>query len=313
MSKDNLPLALIERNREKLDLKDPIVFDNEEILFEKRNTEAKSAIVFLPKSKGLIDMTLAFASKAVSPNGEIVLVGANDAGIRSANKAYENNIGPIEEKIVGNHSALYIGKNKKIAADKKIEDYLTFTPLSYTHGETEIDFEIASLPGVFNAGKFDAGSKFLLDNIPYDKKRVLDVGCGSGILGLLYKKISPSTEIYMCDKSKIAQKTSKETIKKNNVEAVIFESDVLSNVTTQTREKFDLIISNPPFHTGISTDYAFIETLARDIKNVLDKKGELYIVANSFIPYEKTLETHIGPTSIIKDNGKFKVIKTTFR
>jgi len=46
MSKDNLPLALIERNREKLDLKDPIVFDNEEILFEKRNTEAKSAIVF---------------------------------------------------------------------------------------------------------------------------------------------------------------------------------------------------------------------------------------------------------------------------
>jgi len=64
-------------------------------------------------------MTLAFASKAVSPNGEIVLVGANDAGIRSANKAYENNIGPIEEKIVGNHSALYIGKIKKSLQIKK--------------------------------------------------------------------------------------------------------------------------------------------------------------------------------------------------
>ena len=86
---------------------------------------------------------------------------------------------------------------------------------------------------------------------------------------------------------------------------------MLSAVSTDAR--FDLIVSNPPFHTGIATDYEFIDKLARDVRRVLVPNGELYVVANSFLPYERTLETNVGPTTIIKDDGKFKVLKSTLR
>ena len=124
MSKDNLPLGLLNKNREALGLIKPLVIENENDLFKMSKNKAESAIVFLPKSKPLIDMTLALVSEAVNENGKIVLVGANSAGIGSAKKSYEANIGPVLQKIVGNHSALYVGKNQRLGADKKLEDFL---------------------------------------------------------------------------------------------------------------------------------------------------------------------------------------------
>src|SRR5581483_534782 len=166
--------------------------------------------VFLPKSKALIDMTLALVSGFVRQGGTIVLAGANDAGIRSAKDAYEKNIGPVSEKIVGNHSALYVGENKMLGANKKIEDFLSLSLLSY--GSLELD--VAKLPGVFSAGELDEGTKLLLDNIPYNKTSVLDVGCGAGVVGAIYKKKNPSAGIVMSDMSLLAVRATEETLKK---------------------------------------------------------------------------------------------------
>ncbi|HEU5114770.1 MAG TPA: methyltransferase, partial [Candidatus Paceibacterota bacterium] len=74
---------------------------------------------------------------------------------------------------------------------------------------------------------------------------------------------------------------------------------------------FDLIVSNPPFHKGIDTDYSFIDKLARDAKRHLSPGGAVYIVANSFLSYERIMEKSIGPTEVVANDGKFKVIKAT--
>ncbi|MDP1625434.1 MAG: class I SAM-dependent methyltransferase [bacterium] len=320
---NGLPLALIERNRVALaahGLKDPLLFDSEESLFAPQAMgsapEAESAIVLLPKGKALIDMTLAFASKAVRKGGVVVLTGENDAGIRSANVAFEANIGPVQEKMVGNHSALYVGMNEKLTAHKNLADFLAYEPIVYKNGTEEIAVDVAHFPGVFNTGKLDAGTRLLLSHIPYGKKRVIDVGCGAGVIGTIYKKLSPDSEVSMCDKSRLAVLATKETLKKNGVEADVFESDVLAGVTRGAdgrTTQFDLIVSNPPFHTGIATDYAFIDRLSHEAKNFLAPSGELYVVANSFLPYERTLEMNVGPTTVVKDDGKFKVIRTTLQ
>lgn len=314
MPKDNLPLALIERNKDALSLKDPIVLDSEEALFAaiaEGAKEADSAIVLLPKGKSLIAMALAFASKAVKEGGDIVLAGENSAGIRSADRAFEANVGPVREKLVGNHSALYVGANKKLAASKTLQDFLAFEAISFKDGEREAALELAHFPGVFNAGKLDPGTRLLLGNIPYGKARVLDVGCGAGAIGSIYKKLSPGSAVSMCDKSRLAVLATRETMKRNGVEAKAFESDVLAGVPAGAR--FDLILSNPPFHTGIATDYAFVDRLARDARRALAPQGELYVVANSFLPYERTLEAGVGPTTVVKDDGKFKVLRTVAR
>ncbi|MEN9621788.1 MAG: ribosomal small subunit methyltransferase rRNA m2G120 methyltransferase, partial [Candidatus Parcubacteria bacterium] len=268
----------------------------------KKPDSAQSAIVFLPKSKALIDMTLAFVSGIVVSGGTIVLAGTKKGGIESAKKWYETNIGPVDQKIVGNHSALYVGKNQKLGADKKLEDFLSYFPVTFK----DTTLEIANLPGVFSAREFDAGTKLLLEHIPFNAKTVLDVGCGGGVIGSIYKKLSPSTTVTMADISQLAVRATQETLKKNNLEATVLESNVFSNITGT----FDVILCNPPFHTGIETDYTFMERFAEGARKHLGHGGTVYIVANSFLSYQPTLEK-IGPTEIIVDNNKFRVFKTT--
>lgn len=301
MSKDNLPLTLLNRHREELGLVNPVLFENDNQLFDAPKTPIASAVIFLPKSKPLINMTLALVSGMVAEDGVIVLVGANDAGIRSANEAYEKYVGPVEQKIVGNHSAMYVGKNKKLGAGKTWRDFLSFSPLIYK----ELKLEVANVPGVFSAGSLDEGTKLLLDTIPYDRAKILDVGSGAGVIGSIYKMKAPKSDVTMSDASVLAMNATEETLKKNNLNAKVVRSDVFADISGT----FDLILCNPPFHTGIQTDYSFIEKFACGAKKHLNPKGEVYVVANSFLAYQDKLERGVGPTEIIVDTGKFRVYK----
>ncbi len=302
MVKENLPLELLNKHLAALNLESPLYIEGEKDLFEPRTAIAKSAVVFLPKSKAFINMTLALVSKMVEEGGTIILAGTNDAGIRSAKPAFEKYVGPVSEKIVGNHSALYVGKNARLGADKKIEDFLSFSPVVL--GDTKI--EVANLPGVFSAGELDEGTKLFLEHIPYDRKKVLDVGCGAGMIGAIYKMKSPQSEIVMTDVSKLAVMASRKTLEKNGIAGTVIESHVFDKVEGM----FDLILCNPPFHKGISTDYSFIEVFAKNVKKHLNKGGEVYVVANTFLPYTETLSKNIGETEIIADNGKFRVYRS---
>lgn len=292
--KENLPLELLNKHRESLGLEKPCVFENENDLFGINKTQEKSAVVFLPKSKTLIDMTLSLVSSTVKTDGTIILVGTKKGGIESAKKIYEEIIGPVEQKIVGNHSALYVGKNKKLNAGKKIEDFFSIFPLAYKGKE----IKIASLPGVFSAGELDPGTKILLNYLPLGAKKFLDLACGGGIVGTFYKTFSPQTSVDLSDSSLLAIEATKKTLEINTLEGNVIISDVFSNI----EEKYDLIAVNPPFHKGIDTDYSFIDMLVMEAPLHLEKHGKLFVVANNFLPYIEKLKT-IGPaTEIYRDS-----------
>jgi len=119
-------------------------------------------------------------------------------------------------------------------------------------------------------------------------------------------KLFPGADMTMSDSSVIAVKAAEETLKKNNMKAQVVFSDVFENIN----DTFDLILCNPPFHNGITTDYTFIEVFARDAKKHLNPGGEVYVVANAFLPYQPPLEKNIGPTEVVADDGKFKVYRS---
>lgn len=296
----NLPLELWSKHADALGLIEPLMVKGESALFGIDVSPAKSAVVFLPKSKALIDMMLAKVSSIVDESGKVALVGEKSAGIDSAKKAFEKNIGPVEEKLFGSHSVLYVGKNT-IKRPFDLESFVTVSDISYKD-ET---LKLASLPGVFSAGELDPGTRLLLDNLPLGAKRFLDLACGSGVVGALYKKLSPETEVVMADSSALALESARRTLAANILEAGVTGSDVFSNINGA----FDLIAVNPPFHSGVATDYSFIEVFARDAAKHLSPRGSIFLVANSFLPYEKTL-SKIGSTRKLVDDGKFSVFDT---
>lgn len=73
---------------------------------------------------------------------------------------------------------------------------------------------------------------------------ILDVGTGSGCIPVSLKKHLPAAEVSACDISQDALDVAKTNAAENNTTVRFFEIDILER---QLPQKFELIISNPPY------------------------------------------------------------------
>ncbi len=90
-----------------------------------------------------------------------------------------------------------------------------------------------------------------------DKIKILDLGCGSGAIGLTLKSILKDSEVTLVDISKEALEVAKLNANNLNLDVTFIESDWLSNVEL---DKYDIVVSNPPY---IKTDEE-IEEIVKD-------------------------------------------------
>ena len=90
-----------------------------------------------------------------------------------------------------------------------------------------------------------------------DKIKILDLGCGSGAIGLTLKSILKDSEVILTDISKDALEVAKLNANNLNLDVTFIESDWFSNVKL---EQYDIIVSNPPY---IRTD----EEIEEIVKN----------------------------------------------
>lgn len=72
---------------------------------------------------------------------------------------------------------------------------------------------------------------------------ILDIGCGSGVIGLTMKIKHPQSNVDLIDISKEALEVANINKKSLNIDANIYYSDIFSDVN----KKYDVIISNPPY------------------------------------------------------------------
>lgn len=77
------------------------------------------------------------------------------------------------------------------------------------------------------------------------KGNLIDLGCGSGVIGLTIKNNFKNLSVDLIDISDDALCVSYENAKKLNLDVNIYKSDMLSNV----KNKYDIIISNPPYES----------------------------------------------------------------
>lgn len=90
--------------------------------------------------------------------------------------------------------------------------------------------------------------------------RVLDIGTGSGAIAISLKAARPNWQVTASDISADALQLAKENVLKNQVELTLIQSDVFSQIT----ERFDMIISNPPYIAYDDEDEVGINVLASE-------------------------------------------------
>jgi 16S rRNA (guanine1207-N2)-methyltransferase len=207
---------------------------------------------------------------------DIFVVGENRSGVRSAEQMLAE-YAPLNKVDSARRCGLYHGR---------LEKQPTSTP-KHSGANTLDNLTIKTLPGVFSRDGLDVGSQLLLSTLtPHTKGKVLDVGCGAGVLAAVLASHSPKVRLTLCDVSAPAVEASRATLAANGIEGDVFASNVFSEVNG----RFDMIISNPPFHDGLQTSLEAAQTLIRGAVRHLNSGGELRIVANAFLPYPKVLD-----------------------
>ncbi|MBO0928538.1 class I SAM-dependent methyltransferase [Staphylococcus sp. 30400_3112M30941] len=162
--------------------------------------------------------------------------------------------------------------------------------------------------GVFSKDRVDYGSDVLIQTFlkahpPGPSKRIADVGCGYGPIGLMIAKVSPHHTITMLDVNHRALALVEKNKKLNDIDNVIVkESDALSAVEN---ESLDFVLTNPPIRAGKETVHRIFEQAF----DKLDTNGELFVVIQKkqgMPSAKKKMEVLFGNVEVLnKDKGYY--------
>lgn len=259
-------------------------------------------IIAFPKSKAELGFTLAMIAHCITEKTKIVMVGEKKGGIQSAEKLTKNILSCCQKVDAARHCLLFAGLflPEKLAETFNLSSWFK----KYQITIEGIELTIASLPGVFSQQKLDVGTSLLLQNLPsLMSGNVLDFGCGAGVISCFIGKKFTNTELALLDVSALALRSAEESLALNGLSGHSFPSDSLSKVT----DKYQFVVSNPPFHQGVKTHYQATEDFLSGINEQLNRGGYITIVANSFLRYQPIMEKHIGETHIIKKDKGFTI------
>lgn len=159
----------------------------------------------------------------------------------------------------------------------------------------------------------------IIENYKNKEVKILDLCTGSGCIAISLKKYIENSKIYAVDISKDALKVANQNAINNGVDIKFIESDIFKNIN---EEKFDIIVSNPPY---IKTEV--INKLDKEVKKepfiALDggkdglyfykkiiEEGYKFLNENGKIFFEIGYDQKDEIINIIKNDTRYEVVKT---
>ncbi|MFE0270627.1 methyltransferase [Streptomyces sp. NPDC058992] len=169
--------------------------------------------------------------------------------------------------------------------------------------------------GIFCADRLDIGTRFFLEHLP-DRRgplRVVDLGCGNGVVGTAVAVANPEAEVVFTDESFQAVASAEATFRANtgpSADAAFVVGDALSGTE---RESVDLVLNNPPFHTHRALTDSTSWRMFTGARRALRPGGELWVIGNRHLGYHVKLRRIFGNCETVASNPKFVVLRAVKR
>jgi len=268
------------------------------------------AVIELPKGRKSAQRWLAQAFDGLKLGGFLYLAGANQQGIQPTVK--DASLLFDQPAVLAYKKGNRLVKFQKNRREWPAEGWSLMPGIapeswhSTTISSRQGDLELFSLPGVFSFDRLDEGTQLLLTTLPdLHGKNVLDLGCGYGAIGIT-AAYSGAASVEMADANLLAVAATRKNIERFALQnASASASDVLSELTGK---QYDIILSNPPFHTGGEVDYQVAGAFIEQSHQALVEGGLLYLVANRFIRYEKIMQTCFQRVDEIFQSTRYHVL-----
>ena len=256
-----------------------------------------------PRQRDEARALIARALVATASGGRLVVAAANNEGARSV----ESDLEKIGLTI---HT---LSKYKcRVCWTETTEDYDTTLAAQWREldrVQTIPETDYSSRPGLFAWNRIDPASALLADHFTAELAgRAADLGAGFGYLSVeLLKRCPQITHLDVYEAEQRALEVAQLNIGRVNTKAQVRFR--WHDVTAGLPDRYDVIVTNPPFHAGTGTERPdigrrFISTAA----SALVPGGRLLLVANRHLPYEGVLDQHFGRIRIVTQQNGFKIV-----
>jgi 16S rRNA (guanine1207-N2)-methyltransferase len=254
----------------------------------------------LPKAKDEQEMTAHACLDVLNSGGRFVLYGGNDEGIRSAAGMIETLCGAIQTVAARGHGRVIAAQPPPDRSHLRNSLREWRIVMRLRIGGAMRDW--ISYPGLFAANRIDEGTELLLTALPElaTGARVLDFGCGSGVIGAHLAARTPDIQLDMMDNDTVAL----EAVRENVPQA---RRLLAENVTRAHGAHYDAIVSNPPLHSGIAEDHAALQELISGAPTALHSGGVLSMVVQRRVPLDRLLSSHFETVEVAAETGRYRV------
>ena len=258
-----------------------------------------AGFLLLNKHRGENENRLATLLRVVKSGGLIVLAGSKEDGIQPMRKLL------LQQGIAFEHMPKYHG----VACWFAVPGHGAELAGKIAKPAKRVEDRFMTAPGMFSHDRVDEGSALLASRLPTEfDGNASDFGAGWGYLSVVLAEKSPRTariDLFEADHAALEAAKSNLASLVPDLQARFFWQDL---VQEEPKERYDLVIMNPPFHEGHAAEPGLGQAMIRAAAKALRPGGRLMLVANRGLPYEPVLAELFRESGETCRNARFKVL-----
>lgn len=266
-------------------------------------------LVLPPRQRDESRALFARAVASTAPGGRVLACVANAEGARSAEDDLRRLAGPVSVLTKHKCRAFWSGPLDGPADPDLAAQWAVLDAVRLISGVAAAG-RFVSRPGVFAWDRIDPASALLAEHFPADLRgHAADLGAGFGYLSVeLLERCPGITALDLYEAEGRALELARRNLGEMGSRAAL--GFHWHDVTQGLPREYDVIVSNPPFHTQSRADRPdigrrFIAVAAQALK----PGGRLWLVANRHLPYEAVLNESFGDVRTVAQRDGFKIIE----
>ncbi|HAW24338.1 MAG TPA: 50S rRNA methyltransferase [Pseudomonas sp.] len=259
-------------------------------------------LIRVPKTLALLEEQLIRLHGQLAPGAQVIAAAMIKHLPRAAGDLLEKYIGPVQ-------ASLAVKKARLLTATPE-DKPVPHSPYPTRYRLDQPALELLNHANLFCREDLDIGTRAFLPHLPkaLGNLRVADLGCGNGVLGIVYALGNPQAQMTLVDESYMAVQSARE-----NWQAIHGDrpADIRAGdgLAEQPMDSLDLVLCNPPFHQQQVVGDFLAWRMFTQAKTALCKGGELWIVGNRHLGYHLKLKRLFGKVEQVAATPKFVILR----
>ncbi len=262
-------------------------------------------LIKAPKTLAFLDDILLRLQANFKPETQVILAGMV--------KNMPPSTWQILDRLVGQtRPSKAVKKARLIYTRPDLQRKIPENPYPVCYQLENTDLQICNHANVFSHQRLDIGTRFFLQHLPQNDQyqQVVDLGCGNGVVGLMFATKNPQAYIHFIDESFMAVASARQNFRHTFTDRnASFES--ADALTAFKANSIDLVLCNPPFHQQNTIGNHIALRMFKQARIVLRQRGELWVIGNRHLAYQLSLKKYFSTVERVVSNTKFTIVKAS--